>query len=83
MGGVKTIFKPYTQLLNKEARILSNATAVQNVIYFPMDWKTRYREYYDSMHDYQRQGKNEHDDAQDCTTSIAEELDSTNSIKFG
>lgn len=83
LGGVKTIFKPYTQTLNKEARILSNATTVQNIIYFPMDWKTRYRAYYESMRDYQRQGKNEHDDAQDCTTSIAEELDTSNGIRFG
>ena len=82
-GGVKTIFKPYTQTLNKEARILSNATSVQNTIYFPMDWRTRYREYYESMRDYQRQGKNEHDDAQDCTTSIAEELDGTKGIIYG
>lgn len=82
-GGVKTIFKPYTQTLNKEARILSNATTVQNIIYFPMDWKSRYNEYYRSMKEYQRQGKNEHDDAQDCTTSIAEELDSTSGVRFG
>ncbi len=82
MGGTRTLFKPYTQTLNKEARILSNATALQNIIYFPMDWKIRYRDYYESMRDYQRQGKNEHDDAQDCTTSIAEELDIGNGIKF-
>lgn len=83
LGGVKTIFKPYTQTLNKEARILSNATTVQNMIYFPMDWQTRYRDYYMSMFEYQRTGKNEHDDAQDCTTSIAEELDTTSGIRFG
>lgn len=83
LGGIKTIFKPYTQTMNKEARILSNATAVQNTIYFPLNWKTRYKAYYESMRDYQRQGKNEHDDAQDCTTSIAEELDTTKGIRFG
>lgn len=82
-GGIKTIFKPYTQTLNKEARILSNATSVQNVIYFPQDWNIRYREFYNSMNEYQRQGKNEHDDAEDCITSIAEELDSGLGIKFG
>ena len=81
-GGTHTIFKPYTQTMNKEARILSNATSVQNTIYFPMDWKSRFRDYYESMRDYQRQGKNEHDDAQDCTTSIAEELESSNGTRF-
>lgn len=82
LGGVKTIFKPYTQTMNKEARILSNATAVQNVIHYPIGWKQKYKAYYDSMNEYQRQGKNEHDDAQDCTTSIAEELDASNGIRY-
>lgn len=74
LGGTKCVFRPYTQTMNKEARILSNSTEVQNIIHYPLDWKSRYREYYISMKEYQRQGKNEHDDAQDCTTSIAEEL---------
>ena len=69
--------------MNKEARILSNATTVQNIIYFPEDWRQKYREYYTSMNEYQKQKKNEHDDAQDCTTSIAEELDSKTGVKFG
>ena len=73
LGGTKTIFKPYTQTLNKEARILSNATEVMNYIYFPDDWRQKYREYYIAMDEYQRQGKNEHDDAPDATTAIIEE----------
>lgn len=83
MGGTKTIFKPYTQTLNKEARILSNASSVMNVIYFPMDWNVRYKEAYNSINEYQRQGKNEHDDFEDNITSVAEELDSGLGIKFG
>lgn len=83
MGGVKTIYKPYTQTKNKEARILSNASTVQNIIYFPMDWNVRYRDFYNSMNEYQRQGKNEHDDAEDNVTSIAEELDNGIGIQFG
>lgn len=75
LGGTRTVFKPYTQTLNKEARILSEATFIMDNIYFPMDWNTRYREAYNSMNEYQRQGKNEHDDIEDCITSIAEELD--------
>ena len=82
LGGTKTIFKPYTQTLNKEARILSEASFVQDNIYFPMDWNIRYREAYNSMNEYQRQGKNEHDDIQDNITSIAEELDTNAGIRF-
>lgn len=83
MGGNKTIFKPYTQTLNKEARILSESTFVQDNIYFPFDWNVRYREAYNSMNEFQRQGKNEHDDMQDCITSVAEDLDVNSYAKFG
>lgn len=83
MGGTRTIFKPYTQTLNKEARILSESSFVQDNIYFPMDWNVRFREAYNSMNEYQRQGKNDHDDIQDNITSIAEELDINSGVKFG
>ena len=82
LGGNRTIFKPYTQTLNKEARILSEATYVMDNIHFPIGWKQKYREAYDSMNEYQRQGKNEHDDIQDNITSIAEELDVNSGIRF-
>ena len=82
-GGNYTVFKPYTQTLNKQARIYSNSYQVQNLIYFPQDWNVRYREFYQSMNEYQAQGKNEHDDAEDCVTAIAEELDTRKGIIFG
>jgi predicted phage terminase large subunit-like protein len=83
LGGTKTIFRTYTQTRNKEARILSESTFVQDNIYFPMDWNVRYRDAYNSMNEYQRQGKNEHDDIEDCITSIAEDLDVNSGVKFG
>lgn len=83
LGGTKTIFKPYTQTMNKEARILSESTWIQNNMYFPMDWNVRYRDAYNSMNDYQREGKNEHDDIEDNLTSIAEELDANSGVRFG
>ena len=57
---------------NKQARILSNATGVMNNVFFPVDWETRWPEYAKSMKKFQREGKNEHDDAQDCTTGVYE-----------
>lgn len=83
LGGTRTIFKPYTQTKNKEARILSESTFVQDNIYFPMDWNVRYRDAYNSMNEYQRQGKNEHDDIEDCITAVAEDLDANSGIRFG
>lgn len=81
LGGTRCVFKPYTQTMNKEARILSNSYQVQTLIYFPDDWSVRFREAYDSMNEYQRQGKNEHDDLQDNITSIAEELDISKELR--
>jgi len=67
-----TAFKPYTQTQNKQARILSNATAVELNVRFPKDWAQRFPEFYKSVTEYQREGKNAHDDAEDCLTSIVE-----------
>ena len=81
-GGTHTQFKPYKQTMNKEARILSNATEIMNSVYFPSDWQQKYRDYYNSMNEYQRQGKNEHDDAEDCTTAMVEDVFNKLGIRY-
>ncbi len=70
----KTIIRTFTQSKNKVARIISNATWVMEHVYFPVNWKDRFPEYYNAMVKYQREGKNKHDDAPDCTTGIAEKI---------
>jgi len=64
--------KWFHQSKNKAARILTNSTFVMNHLYFPVNWKDRWPEYYAAMNSYQKEGKNAHDDAPDCTTGIAE-----------
>lgn len=78
----RTYINPFTQSKNKIARILSNATWVMQHIYFPVDWKNRWSDYYDAMIKYQREGKNAHDDAPDATTGIAEMIQGGNTIDF-
>lgn len=68
----QTVIKPFTQSKNKVARIYSNSAWIQEHIYFPVNWKDRWPEYYESMQRYQKEGKNAHDDAQDATTGVAE-----------
>lgn len=68
------VIVPFTQSKNKIARIISNATWVMQHIYFPEDWKNRFRDYHDAMIKYQREGENKHDDAPDATTGIAEKV---------
>lgn len=70
----QTRINSFHQSKNKQARILSNATWVMDHIYFPADWRYRWPEYYKAMTEYQKEGKNKHDDAPDATTGIAEKI---------
>ncbi len=70
----KTIIKWFHQSANKLARIKSNATYVMEHIYYPENWMDRFPEYYKAMKKIKGNGKDEHDDAPDCTTGVAEQL---------
>lgn len=59
---------------NKIARILSNSTWVMEHIYFPGNWRNRWPDLFDFLTRYQREGKNEHDDAPDALTGVAESV---------
>lgn len=72
----------FHQSENKVARILSNSTAVMNNIYFPVNWKDRWPEFAKHILHYVRDGKNEHDDAEDCLTGVYEHP-RPNTISFG
>lgn len=68
------VIKWFHQSKNKRSRIFSNSAALQQNIYFPNDWRTRWPEYYRAMTEYKREGKNLHDDAPDATTGLLEYL---------
>lgn len=82
-GSNKTVIKWFHQSENKQARILSNATWVMNHIYYPVNWRDKWPEYYNAMVTYQREGKNLHDDAPDATTGIAEQFNNKKKVKVG
>lgn len=73
-GSNYTKVVPFHQSKNKQARILSNATWVMDHIYLPVNWADRWPEFYKAVTRYQREGKNEHDDAADALTGVAEKL---------
>lgn len=79
----KTKIKWFHQSKNKVARILSNSTWVMDHIYFPVNWRDRWPEYYKAMVSYQREGKNKHDDAPDATTGVAEMIGTKGGVRFG
>lgn len=77
-----TTIKWFSQTHNKQARILSNATAVEKNIRFPIDWKQRWPEFYQSVTEYQKEGKNVHDDAEDVLTGIIEKSILKRALEF-
>jgi predicted phage terminase large subunit-like protein len=72
----------FHQSENKKSRIFSNATGVMNDVIFPEGWENRWPEFYKSMTEYQKEGKNAHDDAQDTVTGVYENS-SPNTMQFG
>jgi predicted phage terminase large subunit-like protein len=77
-----TRIKWFHQSKNKQARILSNSTWIMDHVYYPSNWKDRWQQYYDDMTRYQREGKNAHDDAPDCTTGVAEQFNKKRGARF-
>ena len=57
---------------NKKTRILTNASNVMDQIIMPYDWKERWPEAAEHIRKYQRKGKNDHDDIEDCLTGVVE-----------
>lgn len=71
-GNHHTSIQWFHQSKNKVARILSNSTAVMNNVYFPVNWEDRFPEFAMAIKSYQKEGKNEHDDAPDALTGVYE-----------
>lgn len=72
MGNYHTTIKWFHQSMNKIARILSNSTSVMNNIYFPINWVDKFPDFARDVMNYQREGKNAHDDAPDALTGVYE-----------
>lgn len=78
----KTKINPFHQTANKVARILSNSTQVMQRVYFPVNWRDRWPEFYADINKYQREGKNAHDDCADALTGVVEFMDKVGTIKI-
>lgn len=66
--------KWFHQSKNKQARILTNSTTVMKCVYYPVNWRDLWPDYYKSMNEHKAEGKNAHDDAADATTGLVEML---------
>lgn len=66
------VVKWFHQSKNKMARILTHSAYVQEHVYFPPDWKMQWPEFYRHLTEFQKSGKNKHDDAPDALTGLVE-----------
>ena len=72
----KTVVKWFHQSQNKVARILTASAWVQKNVKFPAGWESSWRDLYEDLMSYQREGKNLHDDAPDALTGVYDKLES-------
>lgn len=73
-NNVFTTIQLFHQTKNKESRIFTHAHVLQKEVYFPLNWRTRFPDFYTEMNTYKRNAKNAHDDAPDSATILVEEL---------
>lgn len=69
---LKMNFTSFFQSLNKNVRIFSHSAEVQNLIYFPSDWETRWPQFAQAVKGYRKVRRNAHDDAPDVLTGMVE-----------
>lgn len=72
LGNNHTVITWFHQGENKVARIISNSASVMSNVYFPINWTDKFPEFAEAILRYQKEGKNEHDDAPDALTGVYE-----------
>lgn len=82
LGNVKTVVKWTPQNSNKEARILSSSAWVQNNVYMPPNWTSKYPEFASEVLGYVAGAKNEHDDGVDTLATIYERSANTRNVDY-
>lgn len=74
LGNTQTKFETFHQSENKEVRIYTKSADVTNMIFMPNDWDKLWPKFYKDVTEYMAQGNNEHDDAADTLTGMAEDF---------
>lgn len=69
-----TVISWFHQGENKEARILTQSHWICQNVLFPEGWSKRWREFFKALTTHSKEGKNDHDDAADALTGVAEEI---------
>lgn len=72
LGNNKTKIEWFHQSANKQSRIFSRSNEVTNLTYFPSDWERRWPAFARHIKGFRKDGKEAHDDAEDCLTGTIE-----------
>lgn len=72
LGNNKTKIEWFHQSANKQSRIFSHSNEVTNLTYFPADWERRWPSFARHIKGFRKDGKDSHDDAEDCLTGTIE-----------
>lgn len=70
LGNMTTKLVEYYQTLNKERKIFNHRNEVQNMIFFPSDWESRWPRFASQIKSFRKVGHNAHDDAPDVLTEM-------------
>lgn len=76
IGNKTTSLEWFHQSENKQTRIITNSSIVNNIVLFPPNIDILYPEFYDHISSYQRIGKNKYDDGPDVLSGIVEKFGS-------
>lgn len=68
----------FHQSLNKNVRIFTRSSEVQNLTYFPKGWEMMWPDFHRQITTYMKVGTNAHDDAPDALTGTIEKRDDIN-----
>lgn len=82
LGNTKTVVTWVAQTSNKEARILTSSAWVQNNIYMPPNWTSKYPEFAAEVLGYVAGAKNEHDDGVDVLATLYERVANTRPLDY-
>lgn len=83
IGNTRTQVKWTPQSQNKEARIITSSAWVQNNVYMPPNWTSKYPEFASEVLGYVAGGKNEHDDGVDTLATIYERVANAVRLEYG
>ena len=81
-GEYRCSVNTFTQTENKQTRIFTHSAEVQNLVYFPADWESRWPQFAHAMKSYRKEGGNAHDDAPDSVTGMVEKFRTIQQLSY-